>query len=84
MPACSSSACRLTRSPHAAFVHGRYSAAETITTPSLRRSLVALPALRDFDVWAAIKADKLDRLEAWINVSSDPSHNVPSHSIANA
>ena len=29
---------------------------------------MALPPLRNIDVWAAIKADKLDRLEAWINV----------------
>ena len=48
----------------------RYSAAETITTPLLRHSLVALPALRNCDVWAAIKADKLDRLKTWINVSA--------------
>jgi len=79
LPTCSSSACCLTRSPHAELVHCRYSAAETITTPSLRRSLVALPALRDFDVWAAIKADKLDRLEAWIKVRAALPYRPLSH-----
>jgi hypothetical protein len=34
----------------------------------LGRGLVALPALRDFDVMAVIKAEKLERLEAWIHV----------------
>ena len=29
---------------------------------------MALPALRDFDVMAVIKAEKLERLEAWIHV----------------
>ena len=42
----------------------------------LRRSLVALPALRDFDVWAAVKANKLDRLETWIHVSASYSTSV--------
>ena len=46
----------------------------------LRRGLVALPALRDFDVMAVIKADKLERLEAWIHVRPwlpDDKHMLP-------
>ena len=50
------------------FLGGTYSAAETITTPFVRRMLVALPVLRDVDVAAIVKAEKLERLERWFQV----------------
>lgn len=50
------------------FLGGTYSAAETITTPFVRRMLVALPVLRDVDVAAIVKAEKLERLDRWFQV----------------
>ena len=50
------------------FLGGTYSAAETITTPFVRRMLVALPALRDFDVAAIVQKEGLHRLDRWFKV----------------
>lgn len=52
------------------FLGGTYSAAETITTPFVRRMLLVLPALRDVDVDAILKQEGLDRLDRWFKVSS--------------
>ena len=52
------------------FLGGMYSAAETMTTPFVRRMLVALPALRDVDLVSILKQEKLDRLDRWFQVCS--------------
>ena len=52
------------------FLGGTYSAAETITTPFVRRMLLVLPALRDLDVTAVLKKEGLDRLDRWFKVSA--------------
>jgi len=57
------------------FLGGTYSAAETVTTPFVRRLLVALPPLRDIDVNAIIKAEGLHRLGRWIQASLDRDSN---------
>lgn len=51
------------------FLGGTYSAAETITTPFVRRMLLVLPALRDVDVDAILKEEGLDRIDRWFKVS---------------
>ena len=50
------------------FLGGTYSAAETLTTPWLVRSLVSLPATRDVDVLAIAEEKGLDRFVRWVKV----------------
>lgn len=50
------------------FLGGRYSFAETVTTPFLRRSLVTLPYFKKVDPCEIIKQKGLDRIGAWIQV----------------
>lgn len=50
------------------FLGGRYSFAETATTPFLRRSLVTLPHFKKVDPRQIIKDKGLDRIGAWIQV----------------
>jgi len=57
------------------FLGGTYSAAETITTPFARRMLVALPALRDFDVAAIVQKEGLHRLDRWFKAALDRESN---------
>lgn len=52
------------------FLGATYSAAETITTPFVRRMLLVLPALRDLDVDAILKEEGLGRLDRWFKVSA--------------
>lgn len=49
------------------FLGGRYSFAETSASPFVRRLLVVLPHYRSYDA-AAIAAERLPRLHAWIEV----------------
>lgn len=51
------------------FLGGTYSMAETATTPFVKRAVVVLPQVRDYDVMAAIKEKGLDRLESWVKSS---------------
>lgn len=51
------------------FLGGRYSFAETVTTPFLRRALLVLPHYRGFDPRKSIQAKGLNRLDQWIEVS---------------
>ncbi len=50
------------------FLGSTYSAAETLTTPFLARSLVSLPATRDIDVLAIAEEKGLDRFVRWVKV----------------
>ena len=54
------------------FLGGTYSAAETLTTPFLARSLVSLPATRDVDVLAIAEEKGLDRFVRWVKVRRTP------------
>jgi hypothetical protein len=47
---------------------GRYSFAETATTPFLRRSLMTLPHFKKVDPAAMVKEKGLERIRAWIQV----------------
>ena len=50
------------------FLGDRYSYAETITTPFLRRALLVLKAHRGFDILGLARSNSLDRLLQWIQV----------------
>jgi glutathione S-transferase len=50
------------------FLGDRYSYAETITTPFLRRALLVLKAHRGFDILGLAHSNSLDRLLQWIQV----------------
>jgi len=54
------------------FLGSTYSAAETLTTPFLARSLVSLPATRDVDVLAIAEEKGLDRFVRWVKVGRTP------------
>ncbi len=51
------------------FLGERYSFAETVTTPFVRRALVTLPHFKGVDPLEIAKSKGLDRLVAWIQVS---------------
>ena len=50
------------------FLGGRYSYAETVTTPFLRRALLVLKAHRGFDILDLASSNGLNRLLQWIQV----------------
>lgn len=50
------------------FLGGKYSLAEVVASPHLKRMLVALPAMRDVDPLKLAAAEGLDRLAAWMKV----------------
>ena len=51
----------------------RYSYAETVTTPFVRRALVTLPHYKGVDPAAIAHEKGLDRLSAWFTVRLSPS-----------
>ena len=51
------------------FLGSRYSYAETVTTPFLRRALVTLPHFKRVDPLEIAKSKGLNRLVDWIQVS---------------
>ncbi|KAK9917323.1 hypothetical protein WJX75_003132 [Coccomyxa subellipsoidea] len=57
------------------FLGDRYSYAETITTPFLRRALLVLKAHRGFDILGLAHSNSLDRLLQWIQASLDRASN---------
>lgn len=57
------------------FLGSRYSFAETMTTPFLRRMMAAIPALKEYNLLESSKAKGLHRFVAWIEASlSRPSN----------
>ena len=50
------------------FLGGRYSFAETVTTPFLRRSLVTLPYFKKVDPREIVKERGFTRIDSWIKV----------------
>ncbi|EIE18169.1 glutathione S-transferase [Coccomyxa subellipsoidea C-169] len=57
------------------FLGGRYSYAETVTTPFLRRALLVLKAHRGFDILDLASSNGLNRLLQWIQASLDRESN---------
>ncbi|KAK9917722.1 hypothetical protein WJX75_007518 [Coccomyxa subellipsoidea] len=57
------------------FLGSRYSYAETVTTPFLRRALVTLPHFKRVDPLEIAKSKGLDRLVDWIQASLDRDSN---------
>ncbi|EIE18172.1 glutathione S-transferase [Coccomyxa subellipsoidea C-169] len=57
------------------FLGERYSFAETVTTPFVRRALVTLPHFKGVDPLEIAKSKGLDRLVAWIQASMDRESN---------